>query len=297
MKALIVGFGSIGKKHFEAIKDIYETCIVTTKKIQNIKAYSNLEEVNLDEFDLFIISNPTSSHHETLKYINEKVANKKILVEKPIFEKPYDINANNKIIVGYQLRFHPVLKALKEILNNKTPYFVQIVCNSYLPNWRSNADYRDIYSAKKDLGGGVLLDLSHEIDYAKWIFGGLKILNGLNLKISELEISSDDLALFVAQTETGAIITFDINYFSKRAVRSVKVDYEKGTIFADLISGKIEISSLDSIEALDFKFDAIEILKKMHRAILVDDPNLCLHKEGLEILNLIQDIKKLSKGF
>jgi len=60
------------------------------------------------------------------------------------------------------------------------------------------------------LGGGVLLDLSHEIDYAKWIFGGLKILNGLNLKISELEISSDDLALFVAQTETGAIITFDI---------------------------------------------------------------------------------------
>lgn len=297
MKALIIGFGSIGKKHFEAIKDIYEIEFITTQKLKNHKTHTNLEQANLNKFDLFIISNPTSKHYQTLKFINDNVKNKTILVEKPLFEKPYNLNLNNKILVAYLLRFHPVLKALKNILKEVKPYFVQIVCNSYLPSWRKDSDYREIYSAKKELGGGVLLDLSHEIDYAKWLFGEFKILNALNLKISELEISSDDLALFTCKTNDDTIITFDINYFSKKATRVIKIDHEKGTIFANLISGKVQIFELNRTKELNFQFNTIEILKTMHKAILENDQNLCSYDDGLGVLNLIEDIRKLSKGF
>lgn len=297
MKALIIGFGSIGKKHFEAIKDIYDIEFVTTQKLKNHKTYTSLEQADLNKFDLFIISNPTSKHYQTLKFINDNVKNKTILVEKPLFEKPYNINLNNKILVAYLLRFHPAIKALKDILKDIKPYFVQIVCNSYLPAWRKDTDYKEIYSAKKELGGGVLLDLSHEIDYTKWLFGEFKILNALNLKISELEISSDDLALFTCKTNDGAIITFDINYFSKRAVRTIKIDYEKGTIFADLISGRIQIFELNVTKELNFQSDTIEILRSMHKAILENDKNLCSYDDGLGVLDLIEDVRKLSKGF
>lgn len=296
MKALIIGFGSIGKKHFEAIKDIYDVEFVTTQILQGKITYPNLSDVNLGDFDLFIISNPTSKHYQTLKFIDENVKNKIILVEKPLFQKPYNLITNNKIFVAYLLRFHPVITNLKEILQGKRAYFARVVCNSYLPNWRAGVDYRQNYSAKIELGGGVLLDLSHEIDYARWLFGEFEIINSLNSKISELEISSDDLAIFTAKTQSGAILTFDLNYFSKKPTREIKIDYEKGTIFADMVSGKIEICEKDEKREMNFKFNTIEILRSMHQGILKNDVNLCSYDEGLKVLNLIEDIKRLSKG-
>ena len=90
-----------------------------------------------------------------------------------------------KIYVGYNLRFHPLLKYLKKYLSqsNDKLLSVNIYAGSYLPDWRKNTNYVKSYSASKRKGGGVELDLSHEIDYASWLFGKFNILEIINSKI------------------------------------------------------------------------------------------------------------------
>ncbi|ELE5000913.1 gfo/Idh/MocA family oxidoreductase, partial [Campylobacter lari] len=109
MKALIIGFGSIGKKHFVAMNNLnYQISIISKHhKDQNIIIYKNLNEVNLIAYDVFVICNITTSHYQTLKYIDKKVKNKIIIVEKPLFEKYKNYTSlNNKIFIAYLLRFN-----------------------------------------------------------------------------------------------------------------------------------------------------------------------------------------------
>ena len=119
-------------------------------------------------------------HFKYLRYLDKTIKNKKILVEKPLFHKNYNLKIkNNKVFVGYNLRFHPVITFIKKYIKNKNIFLSNITCRSYLPNWRKNTSYTKSNSAKKSYGGGVLLELSHEIDYINWIFDGIKKLTML----------------------------------------------------------------------------------------------------------------------
>ena len=174
-KALIIGFGSIGKKHFLALKTLgFEVSVVSKsaneslfKDFGEFEIYRSLKGLDLSEFELFIIANITIKHYKTLQFLDKRLKNKSILVEKPLFEKsyPFKESGRNHIFIAYLLRFHLVILTLKELLRGDKPYFASLECDSYLPKWRA-VDYRQNYSAKKELGGGVLLDLSHEIDLA-----------------------------------------------------------------------------------------------------------------------------------
>ncbi len=94
MKVLIIGYGSIGKRHYEilsSLKNINCVDIVTKQNIQNIKSFQKLSDINnLDIYDYFVISSETSKHYEQLKYVCKNVKNKKILVEKPLYDKKYN---------------------------------------------------------------------------------------------------------------------------------------------------------------------------------------------------------------
>ena len=90
------------------------------------------------------------------------------------------------------MRFNPILLKLKSLIRNKKLWSINLICSSFLPFWRNNRNYTKIYSSSKRHGGGVLLDLSHEIDYLQWVFGKISIDNVFNKKISNLKISSDD---------------------------------------------------------------------------------------------------------
>ncbi|EPS5759360.1 L-glutamine-D-fructose-6-phosphate isomerase subunit, partial [Campylobacter coli] len=220
MKVLIIGFGSIGKKHFLALKNLnHEVSLLSLsakkEEFKNTPIYRSLKECDLNEFDLFIIANITTEHFNTLKTLDDLVKDKTILVEKPLFEKSQNFTSlKNHIYVAYLLRFHPVIVALKRLLKGEKIYFASLICNSYLPHWRA-LDYRQNYSAKKELGGGVLLDLSHEIDLAFFLFGNLELIYSQNAKISELDITSDDFAFLVLKNSQKAKIHIELDYFSK----------------------------------------------------------------------------------
>ncbi len=299
MKALIIGFGSIGKKHFLVLNELGFLVDVVSKSYEfntyeekKFTLFKDLNKASLKEYDLFIIANITTHHFKTLEILDKSVKEKTILVEKPLFEK--DINffpsKNNKIYIAYLLRFNPLIKDLKNLIDINEIYFVKFVCNSYLPNWRK-VDYRQNYSAKKELGGGVMLDLSHEIDLAFYFFKDLNLEFSQNLKISELEINSDDFA-FLALSAKRTKIHIELDYFSKLNQRKILFHSKEKTIEADLIHNKLNIyDKFNNLKSKIYKSNTFKTLQNMYKAILKDDENLCTLEEARKILKLCDEAK------
>lgn len=299
MKVLIIGFGSIGKRHFEilsAFDNVNTIDIVTKQSLEDIQSYSNLENIeDLNIYDYFIIASETAKHFEQLKYICSQVHNKKILVEKPLYDKVYEkIETTNQISTAYNLRFHPVLKSLIDILKDEEVYYVNVICGQYLPTWRQEQDYRDSYSADINQGGGVLRDLSHELDYITWLFGDIKKLDGINTKVSDLEINSDDIFTAIAISGRKIIINISIDYISKIPMRRLIIHTQKSTIEADMINNTIVLSDKNS-NSKNIECESVDknyTYTKMHEAILNNSyKNICGFDEGFKIIDVIDNIE------
>jgi CMP-N,N'-diacetyllegionaminic acid synthase len=275
-KILIVGFGSIGKRHFSILKELLpdaDFTIVTKQKVNDnkVSVFQNLEDIkNLQSFDYIVISSETYKHYSQLKFITEQVNEKIILVEKPLFHKYMELSpGNNRVFVAYNLRFHPIIQKIKEETEVESPIFLNAIVGQYLPTWRPGRDYRKVYSASREKGGGVLLDLSHEIDYLQWIGGEIEKIMGFDVKLSSLEINSDDLASAIGKTRQGAIVNFSMDYISKIPIRKLVVHTDKRTFIGDLIEGKLTISdSEDNREEKLFKIDRNFTYREMHKELL-----------------------------
>ncbi len=299
MKVLIIGFGSIGKKHFLALNELGFLVDVLSKSYEfshfegkNFRLFKDLEELNLQDYDLFIIANITTSHFKTLEFLDQKVKEKIILVEKPLFQKDMEFipSNNNQIYIAYLLRFHPVIQDLKQFIDKKEVYFAKFICNSYLPNWRK-LDYRQNYSAKKELGGGVMLDLSHEIDLAFYFFKELSLNFSQNLKISELEITSDDFT-FLALSAKNTSVHIELDYFSKLTQRKILFHTKENSFEADLVHNKLNIyDKTNNFKSKTYENDTFKTLQNMYKAILEKDQNLCTLEEARRVLRLCDEAR------
>lgn len=185
----IIGLGSIAKRHAKNISSIYKNARVfgvsssgSSNNIpENIEKIININELISRKPEFVIIASPAPFHGEYIKILLEN--NIPILVEKPL---AHDVNAcqrieaicsrfpSSSVAVGYCLRFLPAAILVKEILEKGLLgklYNVNSVVGQFLPNWRNDRNYKDSVSANKSLGGGALLELSHELDYLHWFFG------------------------------------------------------------------------------------------------------------------------------
>jgi len=300
MNVLIIGYGSIGKRHEEVLIEInhqVSITIVTNQTLENKQTFMSLNKVsNLNNYDYFIISNNTSNHFDTLKYLEDNVNGKIIFCEKPLFDKQKKLSINkNTVYIGYVLRFHPLFQKVKEYLQNKKTIYVQVNCGSYLPNWRPSSDYTKCYSAKKDLGGGVLLDLSHELDYIQWLFGALIEIKSYQMHISSLKINSDDLVSLIAKTCNNTIVNLSLDYFSKIAKRTILVHTNDETIDIDVMNNSMVIIDSDN-KKIECSLDSLErneIFKKMHKSILNNDTiNTASFEDGLSVMKTINYIQE-----
>ena len=299
MKILIIGFGSIGKRHFEilsAFDNVNSVDVVTKQSLEDIPSYLNLENIeDLNSYDYFIIASETVKHFDQLEYICSQVEYKKILVEKPLYNKAHKkIETTNQISTAYNLRFHPVLEELARLLKDEDIYYVNVICGQYLPTWRPEKDYRDSYSADISQGGGVLRDLSHELDYITWLFGDIEKMDAINTKVSDLEINSDDIFTAIAITNCKIIINVSMDYISKIPMRRLIIHTKMNTIEADIINNSITISDKDSnrrsieCEVVDRNYT----YTKMHEKILNDSyENICSFEEGTKIVDIIDNVK------
>lgn len=250
IKVVIIGLGSIAQKHILALRKIdTKTEIFALRRSiiieeDNIKHVYSLKEIEKLSPNFIIVSNPTNVHFDTLKLIYK--LNTPLFIEKPLFStkgvKEVQlvnlINKNNSTYVACNLRFHKGLLEMKKILQGKRVEEVNVYCGSYLPNWRPEVNYKVVYSANKEQGGGVHIDLIHELDYLYWIFGSPISTKKTFSNVSSLNISAYDYANYLWSYERfNANIV--LNYYRKDTKRTLEVLTENGTYFLDLIENKI----------------------------------------------------------
>ncbi len=246
MKALFIGAGSIGKRH---IKDFFLECKRNDCPLQihvlrrnvgdlgDIQSFvdKQITEIGEDDYDVAFITNPTFLHYDALIKCKNKVRH--YFIEKPIFDETsismmsLDINDANSYVAA-PMRHTLLYRKLKEITEINKIYSARILCSSYLPDWRKGIDYRSVYSSHREMGGGVNLDLIHEIDYAYDLFGCPNKVFGKSGKYSDLEIDSNDLSTFIFDYGTH-LCEIHLDYFGRKSIRTCELFTGSGTYIAD----------------------------------------------------------------
>lgn len=254
----IVGYGSIAKRH---LKNLIELCkqgklnaeidLIRSGKgkelekteqeyIRNVYSVSDTIPV---QYDVMFITNPTSLHYETIcKYIS---STKNMFIEKPIFHtakidwKKIAWKKDGIYYVACPLRYHNAILYVKNNINLDNVYSVRAICSSYLPEWRPNTDYTQSYSAKRELGGGVSIDLIHEWDYLIDLFGFPKNIIHFQGKYSDLAIETEDLSVYIGEYPE-RLIEVHLDYFGRTAIRQLELFTKEDTILVDLLEGTIQ---------------------------------------------------------
>ena len=263
MKVLVVGYGSIGKRHIKNLSTIKNMkIIVNTKRSKdkflknaNCVTNSSLELCINEKPDFAIICNETAYHVNTA--IKLAKAGIHIFIEKPIsnslknMKKLQNISNKNKIIthVGSVLHFHPCIKKIKEIIEKKELgkiLSVNVENGSYLPDWHPREDYRKSYASKKELGGGVILTCIHEIDYLYWFFNKIDETSSYTKKVSDLDLSVDDLSSILFLFKNNIIGQVHLDHFQIPNSRTCKIIGTKGTLICDLELNFVKIFNVKS---------------------------------------------------
>ena len=297
-KVLVVGYGSIGKKHSQNLLDLGCRPIVLTKypdNIESIKFIDNIDDCT--DVEYCIIATETANHHIDFKKVANSTECKKFLLEKPVDSNLENANKifttairkNINVYVAYDMRFINVFEKIKAFLKRELVdiRLVKIIAGQYLPEWRPTRDYRLSYSAKKNMGGGVDLDLSHEIDYMLWLFGyPMKTLLSYKKKISDLEIDAPDYFKGLYEYPR-FIIDVEIDYFRKRERSMRFIGENNELLFLDFINKRIFIHGNEIKKANLFNNNTyIEELKEF--LDLKPHKNISSIEEGIKVLEVIQ---------
>lgn len=303
MNVLIIGLGSIAKKHIISLqslkRDIDIYALRSNLNAENIDGIINI--YNLDQlstvFDFAIISNPTNLHYEFI----EKLAHKGIplFIEKPALHslknaaKLIDIVENKQLVtyIACNLRFHPCIMFLKNKIDSE---FLQInelnvYCGSYLPDWRVDKDFRTIYSANAEMGGGVHLDLFHEFDYIIWLFGHPNKSSSVLRNVSALNINAVDYANFNLEYN-GFTASVVLNYYRRKPKRTIELLLDNQTLIIDLINNCITNDNGDIVfEASNFTLNETYVSQLKYFVGCLEENHKPMNslKESIEILKIV----------
>lgn len=301
-----VGMGSIGKRHLKNVCQLIasqgDTCSIDlyrssmtrelSEEVKELVANQYLCSQDVQrEYDMVFITNPTSLHLETA--VKFRPYAKAFFIEKPVFSisdvEEYTIAFLDEIpsYVACPLRYNPVLQYVIQHVDREKVISVRAISSSYLPDWRPGQDYRETYSAHAELGGGVDIDLIHEWDYLTWIFGMPTECLGIAGRFSNLEINSNDTALYVAKNDK---LTYELHldYFGRKTQRTLDIFTEDDTIQCDIVGGTV--SYLKEGRTLDFNSErnAFQMAEIQHffdiaEGRTANDSNV---RHGVEVLKL-----------
>lgn len=250
MKTLICGFGSIGRRHLNNLRALGETDFVLLRShhstlpetdINGIPDETEISEALAHRPDAVIVSNPTALHLDVA--IPAAKAGCAILMEKPI---SHDMNRveelhraleehNSPMLVGFQFRFHPVLSRVRELVKTNVigkPVSFRAHWGEYLPGWHPWEDYRQSYSARPELGGGVVNTLSHPLDYLRWIFGDVESVWAFTSSAG-LGLAVEDTAEIGLMFKAGVAGTVHLDYIQQPPKHTLEIIGENGTITFD----------------------------------------------------------------
>ncbi len=259
MRALVVGLGSIGRRHARNWAALGCGPLAVCRRTNTMQPehlgveateYRDLGEA-LEQFrpDVVLVTNPTSLHVETARHVLRAGAH--VLVEKPlghtlsgVSELLSEANAEERLLmVGYNLRFHPGMSRLKELASRGAIGKVASAradVGEYLPGWHPWEDYRGSYSGRRDLGGGAILTFSHELDALCWLLGAPTRVTAVAAHASALEIDTEDVAEIVLEFECGALGSVHVDYVRRPPQRTIELIGEEGVLRLDVTRNRLE---------------------------------------------------------
>lgn len=310
MKVLVVGCGSIGKRHINNLVKLnnIESVFVYTKNKNCLKELDNDSKIrtinNLSDIkpDFAIIANETHKHIDTAISFAERGIN--LFIEKPLSHSLKKTDTLSKIVkekglkvfVAYNLRFLKAMGYIKEQILKKAVgdlYFSRIEVGQYLPQWRPDKDYRDSYSASREKGGGAALDLSHEIDYMMYLFGDPINWKVVKAKVSDLEIDSEDIFEGIYLYDNNFICNVHMDYLQLNKKREIRIVGSKGEIICDFIKNEITVNNKNSVINDKSMFDinttyADELIHFIESVKKDTEPSITL-EDGVKVLRLLED--------
>lgn len=316
-KILIIGGGSIGKRHLRNLLSLGEKDVAmvetnperagANKKEFNIPVYNSPEEISDKKFDIVFVCSPSVYHLQNSLWAAEKGCD--LFIEKPLshnldrVEDLIKIVQEKKLVsmVGSNWKFYPLFQKMKELLDGGAiGKILSARCQfgQYLPDWHPWEDYRLGYSANKKLGGGILLD-SHEFDYLTWFLGEVKKLSCFAKKVSHLEIDVEDVAEVILEFESGAIGEIHLDYLQRFYQRNFEFFGEKGTIIWDTNLKKVVLITKEKGREefpldQDYDINAMYVEEVKHFLDCVDNRQETITpvEKGASILRLIMAAKE-----
>jgi len=267
IKVLIIGLGSIGRRHLAAVHHVCGNAELLVLRrsggldgvaVPGVRVIHDMAEALALGPDIAIVAGPASHHVEVAAILAR--AGVHLLIEKPLSNSLDGIDellsvavAGNLVVqVGYCLRFDEALRTMKQALDDGRIGRIielQAEVGQYLPDWRPDSDYRDTVSARAELGGGALLELSHEIDLARWLAGDIVSVSAVTGRVSDLDIDVEDTADLLVGFKSGAVGNLHLDMVQRVPVRACKVVGSEGTLVWDGIARQTLLYETESAEA------------------------------------------------
>jgi predicted dehydrogenase len=315
---LVVGSGSIAKRHIRNLRYLYPgmeiTCVSASgrrlepSEVGASSVCNSIEQAVEAPLAFAIVASPAPLHLANLQKLI--TANIPVLVEKPLSHDQeelakYDFsNAINKIGVAYNLRYMPSANKVKRIISDRVLgrlNNVQIECGQYLPDWRPGTDYRQGVSAQKKLGGGALLELSHELDYLLWIFGGIRSVVAKVETTGILDIDVEDNVNALMVSEDDYIIQLHLDFLQRTPKRMLRAVCSKGNLVWDLINNTVSIEGKEGRVELIYSdpyYDKNEMYVEQLKGFIGFTKNQAKFESTIDsasnVMNLIAAIRRSS---
>jgi predicted dehydrogenase len=270
--ALVVGAGSIGRRHLSNLKQLglskLSACDPNPDRLAYVlknfqaESFPDIETGLKTKPEIVLICTPPRRH--SCQSLLSLRAGAHVFVEKPISDSLDDLEellaeeqkSGLTVQVGYNLRFHPPIQKLKELVEGGEVGKIQwgrIEAGSYLPDWRPWQDYRDSYTSRRELGGGIILDGSHELDYVTWLFGAPAELACMAGKVSNLEVNVEDCATVLLRFPNGAQLDVHIDFMERFYTRGCVLNGENGRLHWDFNANAVQIQKCgEEVQTVQF---------------------------------------------
>lgn len=263
MKVLVVGTGSIGKRHISNLVrfgvEVYAYSYRAAKNPLSVShpevtLVNNLGDALEADFDAVVIANRTDLHMEIA--LKAAQARKNFFIEKPISvslagaEELLMLVERNKLVVeaGFMLRCHPNLLWIKEYLANNSLgdlMHLRASVGQWLPDWRPQTDHRTGYSAFRKTGGGVIFDLIHELDLVYWLAGKVVDVNAITRYVESLDIETEAIAQISLRLDSGALAQVHLDYVRPGYGRDLEIVGTQAVLYWNYLKGAVTITKSD----------------------------------------------------
>lgn len=312
MKFLIAGLGSIGRRHLRNLlalgqRDIllYRTgkSTLPDAELANFPVETNLQTALDHNPQAVIVANPTALHLQVALPAAEKGCH--LLLEKPISHNMEGIPklraavqaSGSQVLTGFQFRFHPGLQKIKALLAENAigkPLSLRAHWGEYLPGWHPWEDHRQSYSARPDLGGGVVLTLSHPLDYLRFLFGEVETLWAMTSQSSILGIEAEDTAEIGLRFASGVLGSLHLDYLQRPPKHYLEIIGAEGTLRWDNSDGTAHLfragaSAWESFPpSPSFERNSLFLAEMSHFLEMISRsiPPLCSLEDGIRALEL-----------